>query len=194
MKATTYNLNMAAEQDEQISRTVNQERKRLLNFIRKRVPSDEEAEDIMQDVFYQLVSTYRMMKPVEQVTAWMFTVARNKITDFFRKKKTDRLEDMGFEDDDRERSYIEELLPSQEDGPDAVFVRNVIVQELDRALQELPQEQREVFVMYEYEGRSFKEISEITGVQVNTLISRKRYALLYLRERLNEIYEEFIHD
>jgi RNA polymerase sigma factor (sigma-70 family) len=180
------------EQDRQISEVVAEERPRLRNFIRRRVPDPADVEDIVQDVFYELVEANRMLMPIEHVTGWLFRVARNRITDLFRKKKPDRLSETATEDEDGERLRIEELLPSPEDGPEALYFRNAILDELEIALGELPEEQREVFVAHELEGRSFKEMAAESGVNVNTLLARKRYAVLHLRERLQNTYEEFL--
>jgi RNA polymerase sigma factor (sigma-70 family) len=158
-----------------IEETVERERGRLRNFIRKRVPDPSDAEDILQEVLYELVDS---TKPIEQVTAWLFRVASNRIIDRFRKKKHEPLS-------------IDDLLPSPDGGPDAAYARSVLVDELGAALEELPKEQRDVFIAHEIEGRSFKELSEATGIGVNTLLSRKHYAVLHLRRRLQEIYEEF---
>ena len=146
-----------------------------------------DAEDVLQDVFYELISAYRMMKPVEQVTAWLYRVARNRITDLFRKKKAVSLSDAAGD----EGGTLEDLLPSPDAGPDAIYARNVLLEALDAALDELPENQREVFVAHEWMGKSFNEIAEETGASVNTLLSRKRYAVLHLRERLQELKEEF---
>jgi RNA polymerase sigma factor (sigma-70 family) len=183
---------MSVQQDELIRDTVKKERGRLLDFIRKRVSSEEDAEDILQDVFYELVETYRLMKPVEKVASWMFTVARNKITDKYRKKKTLSLENqLGFSaEDEGERLDFAELLEDYSESADSELIRNIIVEALDEALEDLPAEQRDVFILHEVEDRSFQEISEMTGVSVNTLLSRKRYAVLYLRKRLKLVYEE----
>jgi RNA polymerase sigma factor (sigma-70 family) len=175
---------LAIEQDQRISEAVEREQLRLRNFIRKRVPGEGDVEDILQDVFYELVEAYRLMKPVEQVGAWLFRVARNRITDFFRKKKPEQL-------DDGEAFQLEDLLPSREAGPEAAYARSVLLEELDAALDELPEEQRDVFIAHEIQGRSFKDLAAQTGVSVNTLLSRKRYAVLHLRERLQSIYDEF---
>ncbi len=184
---------MKVEQDQQISEAVERERGRLRNFIRKRVRDEADAEDILQDVFYELVETYRLLKPVEQVGAWLFRVARNRIIDLFRKRKTGSLEDEfsgSVAEDDAPR--LDDLLPSPEAGPEAEYARSVLLDELDAALDELPEEQREVFVANELEGRSFKDLAAETGVSINTLLSRKHYAVLHLRERLREIHEDFI--
>lgn len=179
------------EQDRQISEVIAEERSRLRNFIRRRVPDPSDVEDIVQEVFYQLVEANRLLMPIEHVTGWLFRVARNRITDLFRKKKPDSFSDAAVEDEDGERLDIEDLLPSPDAGPEALFVRNALLDELELALDELPEEQREVFVAHELEGRSYKELSAESGVNLNTLLSRKRYAVLYLRERLQSIYDEF---
>jgi len=179
------------EQDRQISEIVAKERSRLRNFIRRRVPDPSDAEDIVQDVFYKLVEANRLLMPIEHVTGWLFSVARNRITDLFRKKKPQAFSDAAIEDKDGELLQIEYLLPSPEAGPEALYLRHVLLDELEFALDELPGEQREVFVAHELEGRSFKQLSAESGVSVNTLFSRKRYAVLHLRERLQHIYDEF---
>jgi RNA polymerase sigma factor (sigma-70 family) len=181
----------ALEQDQQISEVVERERSRLRNFIRRRVPDPRDAEDIVQDVFYELVEANHLLMPIEHVTGWLFRVARNRITDLFRKKKPESFSDAAVEDEDGELLQIEDLLPSPDDGPEALYVRNVLLEELELALDELPDEQREVFIAHELEGQSFKEMSALSGVSVNTLLSRKRYAVLHLRERLRAIYDEF---
>jgi RNA polymerase sigma factor (sigma-70 family) len=182
---------MTAELEQRISAQIAREEGRLRSFIRKRVANPGDVEDILQDVFSELVESYRMMKPVEQVGAWLFRVARNRITDLFRKRKAQALSALeGAERD--EASSLEELLPSTEAGPEAAYARSVLIDELDAALDELPAEQREVFVAHELEGRSFKELAAQSGLSVNTLLSRKRYAVLYLRQRLQSIYDDFI--
>jgi len=179
------------EQDRKISEIVAEERSRLRNFIRRRVPDPADAEDIVQEVFYELVEANRLLMPIEHVTGWLFRVARNRITDLFRKKKPEIFSDAAVEGEDGELLRIEDLLPSPDAGPEALYFRNVLLDELELALDELPDEQREVFVAHELEGRSFKELSAATGVSVNTLLSRKRYAVLHLRERLQTIHDEF---
>jgi RNA polymerase sigma factor (sigma-70 family) len=183
------------EQDQRISETVSREQSRLRNFIRRRVPDAGDAEDILQDVFYELVEAYRMVKPVEQVTAWLFRIARNRITDMFRKKAREgtrtRTSDVV---EEGEELLLEELLPSLDAGPDAAYFRSVLLEEIDDALDELPEEQREAFVSHELMGYSFKELAAQTGVSVNTLLSRKHYAVLHLRERLKTIYSELLKD
>jgi RNA polymerase sigma factor (sigma-70 family) len=173
--------------NDRISDIFRREQGRLRSFVRNRVADEGDAEDILQDVFYELVETYRMMKPVEQAGAWLFRVARNRIIDFFRKKRPAQLPDDG-------DLSIEELLPSPDAGPEAAFARSLLWEELEAALEELPKEQRAVFIAHEIEGRSFKELSDETGVSVNTLLSRKRYAVLHLRERLKEIHDEIMGD
>jgi RNA polymerase sigma factor (sigma-70 family) len=179
------------EQDRQISEIVAEERSRLLNFIRRRVPDPRDAEDILQDVFYELVEANRLLMPIEHVTGWLFRVARNRITDLFRKKKPETFSDAAVVGEGGEVLQIEDLLPSPDAGPEALYFRNVLLDELELAIEELPQEQRDVFVAHELEGRSFKEMAADAGVSLNTLLSRKRYAVLHLRERLQSIHDEF---
>jgi RNA polymerase sigma factor (sigma-70 family) len=180
------------DQNRRISETVTREQARLRQFIRKHVADDGDAEDIFQEVFYELVDAYRLMKPVEQVGAWLFRVARNRIIDLFRARRPAVLgNDSMLATEDGEAHQWEELLPSPDAGPEAAYARSVLLEELDAALEDLPAEQRDVFVAHEIEGRSYKELSETTGVSVNTLLSRKRYAVLQLRRRLQAIYEEF---
>jgi len=190
MKAAVGLERMGLEQDRRISDVVRRERSRLLNFIRRRVPDPRDAEDILQDVFYALVEANRLLMPIDHVTGWLFPVARNRITDLFRKKKPERFSETAVEDEDGDRLQLEDLLPSPDAGPDAVYARTVLLDALEAAVDELPQEQREVFVAHELEGRSFKEMAAETGVSVNTLLSRKRYAVLHLRERLQDMYDE----
>ena len=179
------------EQDRQISEVVLEQRSRLRNFIRRRVPDPSDAEDIVQEVFYELVEANRLLMPIEHVTGWLFRVARNRITDLFRKKKPVAFSDAAIEDEAGELLHIEDLLPSPDAGPEALYFRSVLLDELEFALGELPEEQREVFVAHELEGRSFKELAAESGVNMNTLLSRKRYAVVHLRERLQSIYDEF---
>jgi RNA polymerase sigma factor (sigma-70 family) len=183
---------MALEQDQRISDVVKREQSRLRNFIRRRVPDPLDAEDILQDVFYRLVEANRLLMPIEHVTGWLFRVARNRITDLFRKKEPENFSDIEPADDGGVLLQFEDLLPSPDSGPEALYARNVLLDELELALEELPEEQREVFVAHEFDGRSFKEMSAETGVSVNTLLSRKRYAVLHLRERLQRVYDEFM--
>jgi RNA polymerase sigma factor (sigma-70 family) len=182
---------MSLEQDRRISEVVRREQSRLGKFIRRRVPDPRDAEDILQEVFYELVEANRLLMPIEHVTGWLFRVARNRITDLFRKKRPESFSDAAVAGDEEELLQVEELLPSPDAGPDALYARSVLLDELEFALDELPDEQREVFVAHELEGRSFKEMAAETGVSVNTLLSRKRYAVLHLRERLRSIYDEF---
>src|SRR6185312_794322 len=178
---------MALEQDQRISEVVTREGSRLRNFIRRRVSDPGDVEDVLQDVFYRLVEANRLLMPIDHVTGWLFRVARNRITDLFRKKKPELFSDAVIESEEGEALQIEDLLPSPDAGPEAIYVRTVLLGELELALDELPDEQREVFVVHELEGRSFKELAAETGVSVNTLLSRKRYAVLHLRERLQSI-------
>jgi RNA polymerase sigma factor (sigma-70 family) len=182
---------MALEQDRRISEVVRRERSRLRNFIRRRVPDPRDAEDILQDVFYRLVEANRMLMPIDHITGWLFRLARNRITDLFRQKKEESLSEAVVAGDDDDMLHLEDLLPSPDAGPEALFARGVLLDELERAIQELPEEQREVFAAHELQGRSFKEMAVETGVSVNTLLSRKRYAVLHLRERLQDVYDEF---
>lgn len=180
-----------AEQDHRISEIVVRERARLRNFIRRRVANPSDVEDILQDVFAKLVEANRLLMPIEHVTGWLFRVARNRITDLFRKKKAASFADAAVKGEEGELLEIEDLLPSPDAGPEALYLRNALLDELELALDELPDEQREVFLAHELEGQSFKEMAAETGLSVNTLVSRKRYAVLYLRERLRDIHERF---
>jgi RNA polymerase sigma factor (sigma-70 family) len=182
---------MMAEQDERISEAIDRDKTRLRNFIRRRVADPSDAEDILQEVFYELVETYRLMKPIEQVGAWLFRVARNRITDLFRKRKPEASTNDPVVAEEGELLTVEDLLPSRDDGPEAAYARTVLLAELEDALEELPEEQREVFLAHEIEGRSFKDLAVETGLSVNTLLSRKHYAVIHLRERLREVYGEF---
>ena len=182
------------DQDQQISEIVAAERSRLRNFIRRRVADPADAEDILQEVFYKLVEANRLLMPIDHVTGWLFRVARNRITDLFRKPKVETFSDRGVEDEHGDLLRIEDLLPSPDAGPEALYVRSVLLDELEAAIDELPGDpygQREVFIAHELEGRSFKELSAESGVNTNTLLSRKRYAVLHLRKRLQSIYDEF---
>ena len=189
---------MALEEDQRISEVVEREQSRLRNFIRRRVPDPRDAEDILQDVFYELVEANRLLMPIEHVAGWLFRVARNRIIDLLRKKKPASFSDIAIansDDGDGEllllQMQLEEMLPSPDAGPEAVYARNLLLEELELALDELPDEQREVFVAHELEGHSFRQMAAESGVSVNTLLSRKRYAVLHLRERLQRIYDEF---
>lgn len=175
------------EQDQRISETIKREQSRLRSFIRRRVPDSADAEDILQDVFFRLVEANRLLMPIDHVTAWLFRVARNRIVDLFRKQ---RMENVDATVGDDETLSFEEFLPSPDAGPEAIYLRGVLLDELEQAIAELPEEQREVFVGHELAGRSFKEMSAATGISVNTLLSRKRYAVLRLRERLRDVYED----
>ena len=181
------------EQDRRISEIIAGERSRLRSFIRKRVPNEADAEDLLQEVFYEVIEAYRLMEPVQLWSAWMFQVARNRIVDLFRKK---RLEAFGSDpvavSDEGEPLLLEDVLPSPDAGPAAAYARTVLLDELEEALDELPEEQREAFIAHEIEGYSFKEIAARTGVAVNTLLSRKHYAVVHLRRRLQDIYDEFV--
>jgi|SRR5215470_14451944 len=180
-----------AEQDQRVSEAIEREQSRLRSFIRKRVPDQGDAEDVLQDVFYELVEAYRLMKPIEQVTAWLYKVARNRITDLFRNKQREiPANEPAVGAEDGQYLQWEDLLPSPDAGPESAYARGVLLDELDAALDELPEEQREVFIGHELVGHSFKELAAQTGVSVNTLLSRKHYAVLHLRRRLQSIYDE----
>lgn len=185
---------MMPAQDRQISEVVTREESRLRHFIRRRVPDARDAEDILQDVFFELVEANRLLMPIEHATAWLFRVARNRITDFLRKKRPGRFSDYFASGDDDEQLQLEALLPSTDDGPDAQYDRSVMLDALELAISELPQDQRWVFVAHELEGRSFKEMAAETGISVNTLLSRKHYAVLRLRERLQRVHDDFSMD
>ena len=182
---------MMAEQDERISAAIDRDKNRLRNFIRRRVADPSDAEDILQEVFYELVETYRLMKPIEQVGAWLFRVARNRITDLFRKRKPEASTNDPVVAEEGEFLTLEDLLPSRDAGPEAAYARTVLLAELEDALEELPDEQREVFLAHEIEGRSINELAAETGLSVNTLLSRKHYAVVHLRDRLRAVYDEF---
>ncbi|MBL7817452.1 MAG: sigma-70 family RNA polymerase sigma factor [Saprospiraceae bacterium] len=200
MKYATLTIEpqLADAQNRQIQETVRRERQRLLAFIRQRIPRQDDAEDILQDVFFEFTEMYRLMKPVEQIASWLFTVARNKITDRYRKKKPLLLEDVFTftnTNGDDEPYLIDELLPAANiHSADVEMMRDTIMESLTEALEELPAEQRDVFIWHELEDKSFKEIAAETGVTVNTLLSRKRYAVLFLRERLKSLYEDLVNN
>jgi RNA polymerase sigma factor (sigma-70 family) len=179
------------EQDRQIAEVIAEEGSRLRSFIRKRVPNESDVEDLLQEVFYELVAANRLLMPIDYVTGWLFRVARNRITDLFRKKRPENFADAAMEDEEGELLRIEELLPSRDGSPEADYFRKVLFDELELAVGELPAEQREVFIAHEIEGRSFKEMAAESGVNVNTLLARKRYAVLRLRQRLQSIHDEF---
>ena len=180
------------EQDRQIANVVAQQQSRLASFIRKRVPNPADAEDLLQEVLFELVQAHRLLMPIETVTGWLYRVARNRITDLFRKKKPEPFTDAAIEDDSGELLAFEDLLPSPDDGPEALYFRRVLLDELRAAIDELPPDQREVFLAHEIEGRSFDELAAETGVNRNTLLARKRYAVLHLRKRLQAIHDEFV--
>lgn len=181
---------MTREQDQRISDVVHREQSRLGSFIKRRVPDPRDAEDILQDVFFELVEANRLLMPIEHVTGWLFRVARNRITDLFRRKKPEIGEGAAAAEGD-EGLTLEDLLPSRDAGPEALYARSVLLDELELAIDELPEEQRQIFVAHELDGRSFKAMAAETGVSVNTLLSRKHYAVLYLRKRLQAVYDEF---
>jgi len=185
-------MTSSVQQDRQILEVIAEEQSRLRSFIRRRVPNPADAEDLLQDVLFELVQASRLLKPIDYVTGWLFRVARNRITDFFRKRRPEAFSDAAMESEEGELLEIEELLPSPDAGPEALYIRGVLLDELKAALAELPSEQREIFLAHEMEGRSFKELSVETGVSVNTLLSRKRYAVLHLRERLQDIHDAFM--
>ena len=180
------------EQDRQIVDVIAKERPRLRNFIRRRVANDADADDLLQDVLAELVQAYRVLMPIEFVTGWLYRVARNRITDLFRKKRPEAFSDALQEDEDGDLLDVGDLLPSPEAGPETEYFRSVLLEELQRALAELPSEQRDVFVAHELEGRSFKELAAESGASVNTLLSRKRYAVLHLRKRLQTVHDDFL--
>lgn len=181
---------MALEKDRRITEVVKRERSRLGHFIRRRVPDPRDVEDILQEVFYELVEANRLLMPIDHITGWLFRVARNRITDLLRKKKPESFAEVATDEGDDGLLPLEELLRSPEGGPEVLYARHALIEELERAIDELPEEQREVFVAHELEGRSFKEMAAETGVSVNTLLSRKRYAVRRLRERLQEMHDQ----
>ena len=182
----------SAQQDRQLSEIVAAERPRLLNFVRRRVANQADVEDLVQDVFAELVEANRLLMPIGYVTGWLFQVARNRIADLFRKKRPVNFSDAAVTDDEGDRIELEDLLPSPDAGPDALYLRRLLEEELAEALDELPQAQREVFVAHELEGRSFREMAAETGVPLNTLLARKRYAVLHLRRRLKGIHDQLL--
>ncbi len=183
---------ITAEQDQLITQAMERDGSRLRNYIRKRVVDLDATEDILQEVFSELVEAYRLVKPIEQVSAWLFRVAKNRIIDRFRGKKLESLSEAAYGGEDEDAVLLVDLLPSLESGPEAAYANGVLLDELDEALDELPEEQRSVFIKHELEGYSFKDLAAESGVSVNTLLSRKRYAVLYLRRRLQLIYDEFV--
>jgi RNA polymerase sigma factor (sigma-70 family) len=183
---------MQDEQDRRILAALERERPRLLHWLRRQMADQGEIEDVLQDVFYELVAAYRLLQPIEQAGAWLFRVAKNRLVDRWRKKRPEALADQALVTVEGERLGLADLLPSPEAGPEAAYARSVLVEELEEALAELPAAQREVFLAHEVEGLSFKEIAARTGVGVNTLLSRKHKAVLQLRERLHAVYDEFL--
>jgi RNA polymerase sigma factor (sigma-70 family) len=181
---------MALEQDQRIEEAVEREQSRLRRFIRRHVPDPRDAEDVLQEVFYELVEANRLLMPIEHVTGWLFRVARNRITDLFRKRKPEAFGAAGLAEPD-EAPSLEELLPSPDAGPDALYARDLLLEEIESAIDELPEEQREVFVAHELEGRSFRQMAAESGVSINTLLSRKRYAVRHLRQRLQGLFDPF---
>ena len=183
---------VTVEQGKRLSAEIERERPRLRNFIRRRIANEADVEDILQDVFSELVEAYGLVQSIEHVGGWLFAVARNRITDFFRKHRAEPLSDLLAADaDDEERLGLDQLLPSPEAGPEAAYLRAVLLEEMDAALSELPPEQQEVFIAHEIEGKSFKQLAAETGLGVNTLLSRKHYAVRYLRGRLRALHDEF---
>jgi RNA polymerase sigma factor (sigma-70 family) len=181
---------MAQDPDQRLADVVRREQSRLRRFIRRRVPNAQDVDDILQDVLAELVEANRRLMPIDHLTGWLFQVARNRITDLFRRKRPEHFGDARIVTDDGEALRVEDLLPSVEAGPDALYARQRLVDELERAIAGLPEEQRRVFVGHEIEGRSFKEMAAETGTNINTLLSRKRYAVLHLRERLQHAFDE----
>jgi len=186
----------AGHQDRQIQQAVREQRTRLLAFIRRRIPDEAEAEDVLQDVFAELVESYRLLKPVEQAAAWLFRVARNKITDLYRRKKTTSLEDelVGGFAGEEDSLLLADILPAPDDAPENRLLRETLMEALAEALEELPAAQRQVFIWHELEDKSFREMEEETGVPLKTLISRKHYAVQHLRKRLQKLYTELFTD
>ena len=189
---TVWVAGRMADENQRIGEVVAREQGRLRSFIRRRVEDEAEVEDILQDVFYELVAAYRLMQPIEQMSAWLFRVARNRIIDRFRRRRPVASIGDSAGPGEGEALLLEDLLPSPDAGPEAAYARTVLLEELEAALEELPDEQREAFVAHEIEGLSFKEMAERTGVGMNTLLARKRYAVLHLRKRLRAIYDEFL--
>jgi RNA polymerase sigma factor (sigma-70 family) len=192
MTTIDYPVAMTAEQNRRISAAIARERRRLANFIRRRVPDRRDADDLLQEVLAELVEAYRLMRPIEHVGAWLYRVARNRITDLFRRRSSMRTATpRPATGDAEEDEQWEDLLPSADGGPDALFARGVLLDEIAAALDELPEEQRAIFIAHEIEGRSFQELAQELGVSVNTLLARKHYAVRYLRRRLAAIHAEF---
>jgi RNA polymerase sigma factor (sigma-70 family) len=197
MDVTLNDRSVISEQDRKISAAVRREAGRLRNFIRRRVLDASEAEDILQEVLYELVAAHRLMQPIEQAGAWLMRVARNRIIDRFRRKQAEPFvarSSLRGDEDDEEGGALEDLLPSIEPGPEGEMIRQLLLEQVEEALAELPLEQRDVFIAHELEGASFKELAERWGVSVNTLLSRKRYAVLALREQLQDAYNEWLSE
>jgi RNA polymerase sigma factor (sigma-70 family) len=191
MDTTLAHPSSMSDQDRAISETVSREGGRLRNFIRRRVADAADAEDVLQDVLYEVTLAYRLPEPIEQIGAWMYRVALNRITDLFRKKKPGLIEDMLAADSEADH-LLDAILPADEDGPEAAYARALLLDAVQSALAELPADQRDVFIAHEIEGRSFKSLAEQTGISVNTLLARKRYAVLFLRSRLQAVYDDFL--
>ncbi len=191
LSVATGDEELPSGQNRSLSDIVQRESRRLYQFIRKRVSDPGDAEDILQEVFYELIEAYRLMQPIEQVGAWLYRVARNRIIDRGRKQRLGFGSEIPAGTSQEEPRALEDLLPSPDAGPEAAYARSVLFEELQAAIDELPEEQRSVFVAHELEGRSFKEIAQETGLNINTLLSRKHYAIVHLRRRLRAIYEEF---
>lgn len=191
LNVTTESGGLPGKQNQHISEVIQRERRRLFQFIRKRVGDEGDAEDILQDVFYELTEAYRLLKPIEQVGSWLYRVARNRIIDRFRKGRLVSGGEGPLNGGERGALPVEDLLPSPDAGPEALYARSVLLEELNAAIEELPKEQRDVFIAHEIEGRSFKQLADETGLSINTLLSRKHYAVRQLRRRLQAIYRDF---
>ena len=183
---------MPIDLDNQISEAARREGSRLRNFIRRRVANPEDVEDVLQDVFSELVESFQLMRPIEHIGPWLFRVARNRIIDLYRKRRPELSVNAPVDDEEGSKVEFQDLLPSADVGPEIALAREALIDQLDAALAELPREQRDVFIANELEGRSFADLSKESGVNVNTLLSRKRYAVLHLRERLRSLYDEFM--
>jgi RNA polymerase sigma factor (sigma-70 family) len=192
MEGATHAMALEQDQDRRIAEVVEREQSRLRRFIRQRVPDPGDVDDVLQDVFYELVEANRLLMPIEHVTGWLFRVARNRIIDLFRRKQARRLDEAAAAGEGAEGLGLEDLLPSPDAGPEASYARSLLLEELELAIDELPEEQRTVFVWHELEGLSFKEMAARTGVGINTLLSRKRYAVLRLRDRLQRVHDDFM--
>jgi RNA polymerase sigma factor (sigma-70 family) len=190
----TLEINPITEQNSLIQETVLKERQRLLGFIKKRIPKNSDAEDILQDVYFELIETYRLMRPVEQLASWLFTVARNKITDLYRKKGTESLDEIASKiTDDDEKLFLADLIPNNLPNAEMILWQESVMETITKSLDEIPEEQKQVFIMHEFEDMSFKEMEDILHVPIKTLISRKRYAVLYLRTQLQTLYNELFN-